>query len=307
MKLTIRIVFIIALLSAVNMLFITPAGINRAMPMLLNQTADSRMQKELCQAPVLWRLGELDPNFGLTADQAEQAAHEAAQLWNKAFNTELFRYDSLDGFPIHFRYDSQQQQLLQLALQKSRQYQTSNRSDIRDETLQQQQSRLNQRSTAYRNDKAQLDRDKAALRMQSRDAGYQNSATYQQQQASLQQRQQRLEYENEAIKQQRDQLSRERDYRNSISRDSNIRKPKPDSAPAIEFGEMQIENGQRTMTIFAYKTNASLIQTIAHQFGHALGLGHNSNNASIMSDIFNPANNELSRSDISSLNHQCNF
>ncbi|MBU1311204.1 MAG: matrixin family metalloprotease [Gammaproteobacteria bacterium] len=307
MKLAIKILFGVALIAALNILFVTPMSINRAMPMLLNQAADSRMQKELCQAPVLWRLGELDPNFGLTADQAEQAAHEAAQLWNKAFSTELFRYDSLDGFAIHFRYDSQQQQLLQLALQKSRQYQTSNRSDIRDETLQQQQSRLNQRSTAYHNDKAQLDRDMAVLEMRSRDSGTWGSAAYQQQQASLQQRQQRLEYEEEAIDQLSDQLSQERDYRNSMSRDNHVRQSKPDSTPAIEFGEMQIENGQRTMTIFAYKTNASLIQTIAHQFGHALGLGHNSNSASIMSDIFNPANSELSRSDISSLNQQCNF
>ncbi len=123
----------------------------------------------------------------------------------------------------------------------------------------------------------------------------------------MQQRKQRLQYEDEAIRQQRDQLSRERDYRYSMSRDNHIRQPKPDSAPSIEFGEMQIENGQRTMTIFAYKTNAALVQSIAHQFGHALGLGHNGNSASIMSDIFNPANSELSRSDISSLNQQCNF
>lgn len=307
MKLTIKILFGIALLSALNMLFVTPFSINRAMPMLLNQTADSKMQRELCQIPVLWRIGELDPSFGLTPEQTEQAAHNAAQLWNKAFNAELFRYDSLDGFPINFRSDSQQQQLLQQALQKSRQYQTSNRSDIRDETLQQQQSRLNQRSITYQNDRAQLDHDMAALQMQSRDSGTRGSAAYQQQQASLQQRQQRLEYESDAIQQQRDQLSRERDYRNSMSSNNNIRQPKPDSAPSIEFGEMQIADGKRTMTIFAYKTDAALTQSIAHQFGHALGLGHNSNSASIMSDIFNPANSDLSRSDISSLNQQCNF
>ncbi|GAB2912267.1 matrixin family metalloprotease [Rheinheimera gaetbuli] len=307
MKLAIKILFGIALIAALNILFFTPMSINRAMPMLLNQTADSKLQRELCQTPVLWRIGELDPSFGLTPEQAEQTAHDAAQLWNKAFNAELFRYDSLDGFPINFRYDSQQQQLLQQALQKSRQYQTSNRLDIRDETLQQQQSRLNQRSTTYQNDKAQLDRDMAALQIRSRDSGTWGSEAYQQQQASLQQRQQRLEYEGDAIRQQYDQLSRERDYRNSMSNDRNIRQPKPDSAPSIEFGEMQITDGKRTMTIFAYKTDAALTQSIAHQFGHALGLGHNGNNASIMSDIFNPANTELSRSDISSLNQQCNF
>ena len=307
MKLAIKIFFGIALLSAINMLFITPSGINRAMPMLLNQAADSKMQKQLCQTPVLWRIGQLDPSFGLTPEEVEQAAHEAAQLWNKAFNSELFRYDSLDGFPINFQYDERQQQDLRLALQKSRLYQTSNRSDIRDETLQQQQSRLAQRSMTYQNDKSQLDHDMAALQMQSRDAGYRGSAAYQQQQASLRQRQQRLDYEGEAIKQQYDQLSRERDYRNSMTNNRNTRQPKPDSAPAIEFGEMQIEDGQRTMTIFAYQTTEALIQSIAHQFGHALGLGHNDNMGSIMSDVFNPANADLSRSDISSLNQQCNF
>ena len=153
MKLTIRIVFIIALLSAINMLFITPAGINRAMPMLLNQTADSRMQQELCQIPVLWRIGELDPAFDLTAEQAEQIAHDAAQMWNKALNREIFRYDSLDGFAIDFQHSEHQQRLLQQALQKSRLYQTSKRSDIRDETLQQQQRRLMQRSMAHRQER----------------------------------------------------------------------------------------------------------------------------------------------------------
>lgn len=307
MKLTIRIVFIVALLSAINMLFITPAGINRAMPMILNQTADSRMQRELCQTPVLWRIGSLDPAFDLTAEQAEQVAHEAAQLWNTALNREIFRYDSLDGFAIDFEHNGHQQRLLQQALQKSRLYQTSKRSDIRDETLQQQQQRLMQRSMAYQQEKNQLDSDMAALEMHFRNAGQQDQFAYQQQQASLKQRQQQLAYEKTALEQQYDQLAREKDYRNSMKQQQSTITPKQQSGAELEFGEMEFEDGQRSMTILAYHNSADLRQTIAHQFGHALGLGHNTNKASVMADMFNPANTDLSSTDIRYLKDQCAF
>ena len=307
MKLTIRIVFIIALLSAINMLFITPAGINRAMPMILNHQAESKMQQELCQTPVLWRIGSLDPAFNLTAEQAEQLAHDAAQLWNKALNREIFRYDSLDGFAINFQHDEHQQRLLQQALQKSRLYQTSKRSDIRDETLQQQQQRLMQRSMAYQQEKNQLDSDRAALEMHYRNAGQQDQFAYQQQQASLQQRQQRLAYEKTALDQQYDQLAREKDYRNSVKQQRDSTAPSQKNGAALEFGEMKFEDGQRNMTIQAYQTNADLTLTIAHQFGHALGLGHNNNMASVMTEMFNPANTELSSTDIRYLKDQCAF
>ena len=69
-----------------------------------------------CQTPLGWRLGNLDPEFGLTATQAEAIIHQAATMWNDKTGQELLRHDPVNGFLIDFKFDARQQQLLKQRL-----------------------------------------------------------------------------------------------------------------------------------------------------------------------------------------------
>ena len=57
------------------------------------------------QFPLKWRMGAIDPRFGLDAGEAKQAVEQAIRLWESAAGRRLFAYDGSSGFPINLVYD----------------------------------------------------------------------------------------------------------------------------------------------------------------------------------------------------------
>lgn len=302
-----RLVFLALLLSGSYFLLSAWSDAKRPLPQLLQQTADKALQQQLCQTPVLWRIGQLDPAFDLTAEQAEQAAHNAAAQWNKAFAQQLFRYDSLDGFPINFQYDQRQQQMLQQALLERNIQRYDSTIDRRAATLQQQSQQLQQHQREFEQQNQQLAADIAAFEQQAASANQRNIAALQQQQQLLQQRQLQLQQQAQQLNEQQAQLQREQRYLNDTVADRNALLPTQQPLAAAEVGLMEITNGQRRMTIFAYSNPAALQLTIAHEFGHALGLGHTDSDSSVMHYALNPQQRSLTAEDIDALKQQCGF
>ncbi len=307
MKMIARMLFFGLMLLASYLLISALSGQEKTLPQVLKHAASHTMQQQLCKIPVLWRLGQLDPAFDLTPQQAEQAAHNAAQQWNNAFAMELFRYDSIDGFAINFRYDERQQQMLQQALLERNIQRYDATIDRRAAALQRQSGQLAQRQQEFEQQNQQFAADVAAFEQQAARAGSRNIATLQQQQQALQQRQQQLQQQAQQLNEQQAQLMREQNYLNDTVADRNALLPAQREIQTAEVGLMQIENGARTMTIFAYKTPAALQLTIAHEFGHALGLGHTDSAASVMHFSLNPAQSALTADDIAALQQQCGF
>ena len=62
-----------------------------------------------CEVPVLWRIDGVDPRFGITEAEAVQAVREAALLWEGALGRILVFRESSDGIPIRFVYDERQE------------------------------------------------------------------------------------------------------------------------------------------------------------------------------------------------------
>ncbi|MEH8017171.1 M10 family metallopeptidase domain-containing protein [Rheinheimera muenzenbergensis] len=302
-----RLVFLALLLLGSYLLLSAWSGAKRPLPQVLQQTADKALQLQLCQTPVLWRIGQLDPAFDLTAEQAEQAAHNAAMQWNRAFAQELFRYDSLDGFPINFRYDQRQQQMLQQALLERNIQRYDSTIDRRAATLQQQSQQLQQRQREFEQQNQQFSADVAAFEQQAANVDQRNAAALKQQQQELQQRQQQLQQQAQQLNEQQEQLQREQRYLNDTVADRNALLPAQQPLAAAEVGLMEISNGERRMTIFAYSNPASLQLTLAHEFGHALGLGHTDGNSSVMHYAINPQQKGLTAEDIAALKQQCGF
>ena len=75
MKTVIRLAFYSLLLYACYVLLSAMLSGGSKLPKALQEHADAAMQQYLCQLPISWRIGELDPAFSLTLDEAEQTAH----------------------------------------------------------------------------------------------------------------------------------------------------------------------------------------------------------------------------------------
>ena len=307
MKLLLRMLFYTVLVYASYMLLAGLMAQNPQLPKVLQHYADSAMQQYLCKTPVTWRIAQLDPAFDLTLEQAEQAAHSAAMQWNQAFGIELFRYDSLDGFAINFAYDERQQQILQNALLQRNLDRYDSNINQRVANLQQQSAQLQQQQRQFEAQNQQFAADVAAFEEKVQQPSADRSALRQEQQ-QLNRRQQQLQQQADILNTEQQRLLREQQYINDTVADRNALLPQQTTEVAkTEVGLMEIRGKQRVMTIFAYKTLADLQLTIVHEFGHALGVGHTDNPASVMHAALNATQNRLTADDIQALKNQCNF
>ncbi|WP_333609142.1 matrixin family metalloprotease [Arsukibacterium sp.] len=302
-----RLVFLSLLILGSYLLLSAWFSAERPESEFLKDRAEKALQQRLCQIPVLWRIGQLDPAFALTAEQAEQAAHNAAAQWNNALGLEVFRHDSLDGFPINFRYDERQQKMLQQALLQRNIQRYDSTIERRAATLQLQSEQLQQRQREFDQANQQFSDDIAAFEQQAASASPAQLTALRQQQQQLQQREQQLQQQAERLNAQQAQLQREYQYLNDTLADRNALLQDQQAPLAAEVGLMEIINGKRIMTIFAYSTPAALQLTLAHEFGHAMGLGHSEQHTDVMHYAINPQQQSLTRADIDALKQQCGF
>jgi hypothetical protein len=308
MRFLLRALFFSLLLYACYLLVSAAVSKDSKLPTMLQGYAENALQQYLCQAPVAWRIGELDPAFALTPEQAEQTAHNAATQWNQAAGFELFRYDSIDGFPINFAYDERQQQLLQHALLQRNLERYDSNIDQRVNSLQLQYARLIRLQKQFDQLNQQFAADLAAFEQTAQQASASNRAALLQQQNQLSRRQQQLQQQADELNAEQQRLQREQSYIDATVADRNALLPQQAEAAApTEVGLMTITGRQRVMTIFAYKTLADLQLTMAHEFGHALGVGHTDSVTSVMHHALSSRQNQLTADDIQALQHQCGF
>jgi hypothetical protein len=253
-----------------------------------------------CQTPLGWRLGNLDPEFGLTATQAEAMIHQAATMWNDNIGQQLLRHDPVNGFLIDFKFDARQQQLLtQRLLQRN----LTRYDDAIEPGLQQipeKVAELNRQIADFHQQKTELETQINQWRPTNPNADAQRR--------QLEQQQQRLVRDAEWLIEQREQLLRDQNYLNETIRQRNelVETAQPtELSVAFEVGLMTIRQQQRTMTIFAFSSETDLIATIAHEFGHAFGVGHTQDPASIMFHQLTPLQQQLTQVDVDAWRNTC--
>src|SRR5215469_1253062 len=62
-----------------------------------------------CARPKTFKVGSVDPRFGITKDQLIVDAKEAGSVWRNAQGMVLMQYDPTSAMPINMVYDQRQQ------------------------------------------------------------------------------------------------------------------------------------------------------------------------------------------------------
>lgn len=230
---------------------------------------------------VRYRIGEIDPRFGLSEQEVKNLAQRATYIWQRDTGKSWFVYDKNARLTVNFIFDERQQTTLDY--QKTRQdiQQMKHHQQQNAQTLEQNRANLDREFNALQAEIRQLNQQYDYLNAQFQNTLPEHRAQLhaqltqlEQQKHFLQAKAQSFESNQQRFNQQVQQYNQHAQQVDNAIHQANIKfRPR-------EFHK-GVFNG-REINIYEYQSQDDLLLTLAHEFGHALDLDHNDDPTALM-------------------------
>ncbi len=274
-------------------------------------SAYKRFFTKPCAEPLPYRIGTIDTRFHTDQATVERALEQAAGVWNTAAGKQVLTYapGNPDAIPVNLVYDERQQSVAlseQIDSQKDRL--DTQRSSIKE--LESSYDTLEKNYTAA---KAAFDTKFAEYQQDVQRANSRGGATpdeYRRLNATSAS----LKAEEQALNAQVSELnslastikSRVGMFNQSVNAVNDAVQTFNASADQDFDAGKYVRNATSTrITIYYFDTVPALTLEVTHEFGHALGLDHNSNPDSVMYPYAKTQKLVLSSEDIAALKQVC--
>lgn len=255
-----------------------------------------------------YRIAEVDPRFKLSIEQVKTISQQATQIWKDGTGQDYFVYDPHAQLAIHLIYDERQMESEQRRehlnqLESNQQHWVEKKrqlDQIEQEILSSKhlldlkQQQLNQQIQHYNQEQQNA---------RQHPSSFANPEYFQQRQRDLEQNVQTLQQEIAQYNQRIMQLNQQVDELNALDQQLNASVSQYKQRFKPHLFHKGLFNGKQIL-IYEFESTDDLRLTIAHEFGHALGLQHADDPQALMHPIMkdqDTAHFRLTQADLSLL------